>query len=637
MKVRHHLAIILLSTFALVTPGILGGTASATSARAETTWTIMVYMADDYPVTLSWQDDINEMEAAQQAPGTNIIALVDQYGPNNSFLLRVAHDPNFLNDTIVSQQINDSGAVITGGEVNMASPTTLTDFVMFCASTYPADRLVLILWGHGASWRGLCPDATGGSGVELLGLPGLSTALSDASSSIGRSLDMVVVDSCAEASLEMFAQLRGYTTVFVGSEKDVPFQGLPYVLVMNDLAAATSQGPVRFGMKIVNDYVTWSRTNSDYSTTMGVFNITRTDELIADLGALSVQGARYDLLFHETLRACLDSTEQYEEQFRVDFGDFMRRMSVADLPLEVKYAALQCLLGAERLVEHFEKSSNAYATDGILATNATGMTIYTASTDLADVPYADLALASTRWNEFGNLVRNSTLVIANGPGPNVTLSRGALSDPPWPTDTATLSWPETNGMVHAVVFRQTVDGLVYVSEFDSLGTSIHLRIPGVLMVAASADEGSQAVSYALFNFTLEGKIALMVQLEKDGNRITDIRTSYRVEVTTANGKLLQGGYSPSYGTGVYYCPVDIPQEAGIGEVLTIDITDAHSGARIGHGMTFLGSGPTSVEVIIWDPARTPSAGIVPLLFVALPGILVLAFALLVHRQQRKKT
>jgi hypothetical protein len=633
MKVRLGLAVILLSFFMLMTPALSASSAVTGSVSANTTWTIMVYMADDYPVVLSWQDDINEMEAAQQAPGTNIIALIDQYGVGDSFLLKVARDPNFLNDTIVSPQIDDGGAVITGGEVDMSSPSTLSAFITFCEANYPADRLVLILWGHGASWRGLCPDGSG-----LLTLPELGTGLSDAVSAVGRSLDMVVVDSCAEASLEMFAQLRGYTTIFVGSEKDVPYQGLPYVLLMNDLAAAPSQGPVRFGTSITNDYVTWSATNSDYSTTMGVFNMTKTNALLMDLSDLSAAGARYDQLFHTTMRDSVNSSEQYEEPFRVDFGDLMGRLSSADLPLEVKYFAIQCTLDAERMVEHFMKYSNLYSTDGILVTNATGLTVYPASAESSDALYADLAIAGTPWEDFGRHLRNSTITIANQPGPSVNITPTALANPSesWPWTKAKLSWPESYEEVAAVVFRQEGDGLVYVSNDRSSGTTLELRIPGILTVAASADIGDQAVSYHLLNFTLGGRDSLRVLLTKEGEPIQQILGSYDVRITTTNGSTLMGGYSPSLGNGTYVCSIDIPREADIGDRLNIEVRDSDSGTLVGRVTTTVGTDVTHVLIPIVDHEESSTSMIVPTIFAALPGILVLCFAILMYMQQRKK-
>src|SRR4030067_289201 len=83
--------------------------------------------------------------------GVLVIALVDPPGPGNSRYLRIVHDPN-SSDAIVSSDIDDHGAVVPGSEVNTADPLTLANFVGFTAASFPADRYVLVLWGHGVGW-----------------------------------------------------------------------------------------------------------------------------------------------------------------------------------------------------------------------------------------------------------------------------------------------------------------------------------------------------------------------------------------------------------------------------------------------------------------------------------------------------
>ena len=56
--------------------------------------------------------------------------------------------------------------VSTLGEVDMASPTVLTTFLRNGIQNYPADHYGLILWGHGAGWRGFGGDFTPGKEEE---------------------------------------------------------------------------------------------------------------------------------------------------------------------------------------------------------------------------------------------------------------------------------------------------------------------------------------------------------------------------------------------------------------------------------------------------------------------------------------
>lgn len=180
----------------LVMSAVPVGTTHVTSTQSsQTRWTIMMYMADDATPDLPWSGNIHQMEAANQTDGTNVIALVDPLGSGNSQLLKVEHGG--------AVTVADSFAVIPpGGEVNMASPNTLSSFIRFSAANYPADRYVLILWGHGAGWEGMCPD-----GADILTLGELKDALSNATDFMGRPLDLIGVDSCAEANFEMLYEI----------------------------------------------------------------------------------------------------------------------------------------------------------------------------------------------------------------------------------------------------------------------------------------------------------------------------------------------------------------------------------------------------------------------------------------------
>src|SRR4030065_734136 len=60
----------------LVTSAMLG--TAGRSSGADTSWTVMVYMANDSTSPLPSGDNINAMEAAQQAPGTSILVLLDE-------------------------------------------------------------------------------------------------------------------------------------------------------------------------------------------------------------------------------------------------------------------------------------------------------------------------------------------------------------------------------------------------------------------------------------------------------------------------------------------------------------------------------------------------------------------------------
>ena len=623
MMARLSAVAVLVSLLAVMLSGFAEAPSNAGQKQQDPSWTIMVYMADDFSSSLVWQNDFNEMEAAQQAPGTNIIALVDPYGSPNSALYRIEHDPNFLDDTIVSTRIDDGGLVISGGEVNMATASTLRSFITFSMSSYRADNNVLILWGHGAGWRGLCPD-----GTDILSLPDFGNALSQATSTTGRTLDLIVVDSCAEATLETLWQIHDYSKYFAASQNNVPFEGLPYSIVMNGLAARPSQSVEEFASKTAEDYVLWSSMNTGESVTMGVFNLSRMEPLVEALNAVSVQSQKYEPIFHEILRTAFNNSESYEEKFSVDFGHFMLRLLQADLPLEIRYYAMESLLKGESVVEHLDKYESQDLVSGMNVDNASGFTIFAPSSAPVDVLYEDISLASTSWFGLGRLLRTDTTMAPNGPGPNVTVT----------SNIADLTWQEDTEISSVWVFMNLSTGLSYEKTVTVNGPVISLMgIPGHLTLATSSYQGGKLDSYKTVNITLEGSVSIVVQVSRDGLLVGDLSESYEISVTTSGGGRLTPIQLPPTGIDDSRSVlIRVPEDATVGDLVTIEIIQKSSGDIVGAKRVFVPRETTTVSVEIVGCSECPYENVVPLLLALLPGLLILAFALSMHYEKRKR-
>lgn len=628
--------------FSVMLVVMMGGSAQspfvAEEKQHDSTWTIMVYMADDYASSLNWQDDFNEMEAALQASGTSIIVLVDPFGPDNSALYKIEHDPNIVNSTIVSTRIDDGGSVIADSEVNMADPSTLSSFIEYSTSTFPADNDVLVLWGHGAGWRGLCPD-----GTDLLTLPELGDALSQATATIGRQLDLVVVDSCAEATLETLCEIRGHSRLFVASEIDVPFQGLPYAVIMNDLAAEPSQSVEEFATKIADGYVLWSGTSTDYSVTMGVFNLSKMDPLLKVLRSLSAQGEKYDPIFHHVLKVAFEGSESYGDAYCVDFGHFMWLLQRADLPLEIRYYAIECLLRANEVVEHFARYDNPDPVNGVRVGNATGLTIFAPSDGVSDAAYANISLAATEWLGFGTSLRNDTATIPNGPAPTVTYTTA-----PEPPDDGsadphesivTMTWPEEVQIDAIWVFRNLSGELVLLNITTVDGHVFSLRdCPGHLTLATSTMQDGELDSYRTVNVTLQGGIEVEVGVVRDGH-LEDLRNGkYELTASTTNGKRLEPEDLQSTGiaTSCLFL-IHVPEDAVIGDLVTIEVIDTSSGDIVGSKRVFVRNETMTLDVDVFVQCDCPYKIVVPLLFALLPGLLILGFALSLYFQKRRES
>ena len=96
------------------------------------------------------------------------------------------------------------------GETQMTSPNTLTDFIKWSASNYPADRYELLLWNHGGGtalgfgYDEMYPD-------DMLSLSQIGNALSYS----GIKFDIVGFDACLMGTIETAYMLEPYADYLV--------------------------------------------------------------------------------------------------------------------------------------------------------------------------------------------------------------------------------------------------------------------------------------------------------------------------------------------------------------------------------------------------------------------------------------
>lgn len=597
----------------------IGGSAEALQGE---TWTVMVYMAADALPELPWADDINEMEDFDHVDGLNVVALVDPYGPDNTMLLEVAEDPNRLDPTIVSEEIPYVD------EADMAFSGTLYQFILTSYDMFPADRLVLVLWGHGAGWRGVCPD-----GYDLLTLPELGMGLKNATEDIGRTLDMVIIDSCAEGTVECMYEIREYADYLVASEKSVQADGLPYDSVLGALSADLGQSVEDFGRAVVDGFIDWAIYGSFYSATMALYDLSTMDELAARLGTLSQLGYKYDRLFGDQTRQALIDAESYDDDWAADVGDFTGRLRRADLPLEIKDSVLRFVLAYANTTVYFRTYSHLNPADGQSVENASGATIYAPAANGTDATYADLQIASTSWYEFGLVVRTDDAQAPNDLEVELTYSDSPDDeDDGW--DTATLAWPGTaypGTVFEAWVFGSYPGGIMLITTITSSEQQIDVSgVFGHLLVAASSSLDGSAVSYREIDIDfLNGTVELSVEVMRQGVPQVD---GYEVALLRADGTTLFLELSD----GSYHRELNVSSEVLLGGMYAIQVKDLDSGQVVGWARVVLWEpgAQLSIEVIAPSEETNDILPITMVLIIIASAASIAAFALL-GRKPRK--
>lgn len=138
----------------------------------------------------------------------------------------------------------------TDNNADMGAPETLTEFLNFCNTYYPAEHNALVLWDHGGGpLMGFGSDEL--FSQDSLLLSEMKQAMKKSPYSKKNKLDWVGFDACLMGSLESMKVWSDYARYYVASEELEPGCGWDYTAlsVMND-----TQDPVEITGALVDGY-----------------------------------------------------------------------------------------------------------------------------------------------------------------------------------------------------------------------------------------------------------------------------------------------------------------------------------------------------------------------------------------------
>lgn len=210
--------------------------------------TIMVYMCGTDLESKSGMatNDLNEMLNAQLSDNVNL--LVYTGGCKQWKNTTVASDRNQI------YQIKDGKFVLLEdnmGNDTMVDPATLTTFIKYCNTHFPANRNDLIFWDHGGgSITGYGYDEKN-KYAGSMNLEGIDKALSDS----GVTFDFIGFDACLMATVENGLMLDKHADYLIASEETEPGVGWYYTNWLTKLSNNTSMPTVEIGKNIVDDFI----------------------------------------------------------------------------------------------------------------------------------------------------------------------------------------------------------------------------------------------------------------------------------------------------------------------------------------------------------------------------------------------
>jgi len=326
------------------------------------TVTIMVYMCgtdleSKYGMA---SNDLNEMKAATISDKVRI--LVYTGGCNQ-----------WKNTTgvSISNRTNQIYRVESGkitlledklGDKPMTDPATLTDFIDYCSSEYPADRNMLIFWDHGGgSLTGYGYDEKHSSAGSM-NLAGINTALKNA----GIKYDFIGFDACLMATVETDLMCASYADYIIASEETEPGVGWYYTNWLTALSKDTSMPTIEVGKKIIDDFVTVCASSCQgQKTTLSIVDLAELSMTLGDdFRAFSQSTTELITENHYSVVSdARSSSREFAQSSQIDQIDLVN--FAMNLGTEEGEELTQTLLSA---VKYNRTSSNM--------TNAYGISIY---------------------------------------------------------------------------------------------------------------------------------------------------------------------------------------------------------------------------------------------------------------------
>ncbi|MEO0092369.1 MAG: clostripain-related cysteine peptidase [candidate division WOR-3 bacterium] len=200
-------------------------------------WTVMVYMCADNGMNYQSYDDLNEMKEIGSSDRVKIVVQIDNLAGDIQPYARRC----LINQNEIVQLENL-------GEIDMADPRSLIDFVRFGYRYFSAQKYLLILWDHGNGWPiGYYPSIKDKAIIydeshnNWMGVADgeLNYAVKEITKILRKNVAILGFDACLMGMIEVAGEIADGVDFMFGSEEVMPWDGLPY----NDILSYLIQNP----------------------------------------------------------------------------------------------------------------------------------------------------------------------------------------------------------------------------------------------------------------------------------------------------------------------------------------------------------------------------------------------------------
>jgi hypothetical protein len=305
--------------------GCGGGSAVTESAPfPESQWTLMVFMAGDSDISQAAYRNINEMEEIGSTNDVQVVVQVEfspEFSsslPKNTLRGRIVKDTD---NTQIKSTLNDLG------NLDMTDPATLTEFICWATTQYPAKRYAIVLWSHGLGWKGpskgIIKDITSAGDNYIMSLPTLAHAVQDS----GVKLDIIDFDACLMGMYEVAYELKGLSDYITFSEALFPIYGNPYAEILGELISRPDINGEELAHIITSACKDYYK-DLGFSFTKSAIRSSELEKVYVGVNELANILINNMVSEGENIRTAIGNTQEYYSYIYRDLGDFLDQLKM---------------------------------------------------------------------------------------------------------------------------------------------------------------------------------------------------------------------------------------------------------------------------------------------------------------------